>query len=318
MNRDDVAWRGYWPAAPTPFTADGALDEAGWRALLRLYAAQGVHGVLVNGTTGEWFAQTPAERRRVAEIAVAELGGRIPVVIGCGAFTAAECAEFGEHARAIGADGVLTTPPPYVHPSQAEILDFYRRVTDAVDLPLMVYNWPRGTAVDITVATAERLADLPNVVAIKDSSGDELKVARTCEALAGSVRVFGRFIHRRGMAVMAEFGGDGNIDGGGLGAPFAVPFYAAFWAGDLTAARAWSARYERLVELLVKPDYSARFASPTAQLKAAMGLLGQPGGHVRPPLLPLDDPTLLARLAAALAEAGLTETEAPHSPAPAA
>ncbi|HEY5836989.1 dihydrodipicolinate synthase family protein [Streptomyces sp.] len=308
MNRGDVTWHGYWPAAPTPFTADGALDEAAWRALLNLYAEHGVHGVLVNGTTGEWFSQTPAERRRVAEIAVAELAGRVPVVIGCGAFTAAECVEFGEHARAIGADGILTTPPPYVHPSQDEIYAFYRTLAESVDAPLMVYNWPRGTAVDIGVDTLVRLAALDNVVAVKDSSGDELKVAETCAALAGSVRVFGRFIHRRGMAVMAEFGGDGNIDGGGLGAPFAVRFYEAYWAGDLDRAREWSARYERLVNLLVNSDYSSRFASPTSQLKAAMRLLGQPGGHVRPPLLPLEDPAALGLLSAALDEAGLRDT----------
>jgi 1-pyrroline-4-hydroxy-2-carboxylate deaminase len=305
MNRGDVDWRGYWPAAPTPFTAEGDIDEPAWRALLNLYAEQGVHGVLVNGTTGEWFSQTPAERRRVAELAVAELAGRVPVVIGCGAFTAAESAGFGEHARRIGADGILTTPPPYAHPSQDEIFAFYREIAETVELPLMVYNWPRGTAVDITVDTAVRLARLHNVVAIKDSSGDELKVARTCEALAGSVRVFGRFIHRRGMAVMAEFGGDGNIDGGALGAPYAVPFYEAYWSGDLDLARRWSARYERLTALLVNADYSSKFASPTSQLKAAMRLIGQPGGHVRPPLLPLDDRDRLARLAAALTEAGL-------------
>ncbi|WP_405730742.1 dihydrodipicolinate synthase family protein [Streptomyces sp. NBC_01537] len=300
-----VSWRGYWPAAPTPFAADGSLDESAWRALLRLYAEHGVHGVLVNGTTGEWFSQTPEERRRVAEIAVAELSGRVPVVIGCGAFTAAECVRYGEHARSIGADGILTTPPPYAHPSQEEIYAFYRTLAEAVDLPLMVYNWPRGTAVDITVDTLTRLAGLDTVVAVKDSSGDELKVADTCAALAGRVQVFGRFIHRRGMAVMAEFGGAGNIDGGGLGAPFAVPFYEAFWAGDMDRAREWSARYERLVSLLVNGDYSSRFASPTSQLKAAMRLLGQPGGHVRPPLLPLEDPSVLLRLSAALDEAGL-------------
>jgi dihydrodipicolinate synthase/N-acetylneuraminate lyase len=314
MNRGDVEWHGYWPAAPTPFTAEGALDEGAWRALLDLYAEQGVHGVLVNGTTGEWFSQNPAERRRVAEIAVERLSGRVPVVIGCGAFTANECVEYGEHARVIGADGILTTPPPYVHPSQDEIYAFYRTITEAVDLPLMAYNWPRGTAVDISVDTAVRLAGLDNVVAIKDSSGDELKVAETCAAVADRVRVFGRFIHRRGMAVMAEFGGDGNIDGGALGAPFAVPFYEAYWAGDLGRAREWSARYERLVGLLVNPDYSSRFASPTSQLKAAMRLLGQPGGHVRPPLLPLEDPALLDRLRTALGEAGLSADAAPPLP----
>lgn len=185
MNTSGAApWRGYWPSRTHPFSTDGSLDEDAWRALLALYAEHGVHGVLVNGTTGEWFSQTPEERLRVAEIAVAELSGQLPVVIGCGAYTAAESARYGEHARSIGADGILTTPPPYVHPSQDEIHAFYATLAGAVDLPLMVYNWPRGTAVDITVDTLVGLAELDTVVAVKDSSGDELKVADTCAALA--------------------------------------------------------------------------------------------------------------------------------------
>jgi 4-hydroxy-tetrahydrodipicolinate synthase len=306
MDRDDVDWRGYWPAAPTPFTRDGALDEAALTAVLHLYRDQGVHGVLVNGTTGEWFAQSPAERRRVAEVAVAALAGSgIPVVVGCTGYTPAETIGLAEHARQAGADGALTTPPPYVHPSDAEVVAFYRTVTEAVDLPWMAYNWPRGTAVDLSVDVLSRLADLDRVVAVKDSTGDELKALEGCEALVDRVRFFGRFIHRRGMAFLTGLGGDGNIDGGALGAPFAVPFFEAVWAGDLATARGCSDRYGALVAALVNPDYSARFASPTAQLKAAMALLGQPGGWVRPPLLPLTDPAALAELRAALAGAGL-------------
>ena len=143
-------WKGYWVAAPTPFTASGQLDEAGLRAELQLYLKQGVHGVLVNGTTGEWFSQTDAERRRVAEIAVEELTGRIPVVIGCTTYTAATTIELGRHAREIGASGLLSTPPPYVAPTPKEIVAFYRAISDAVDLPIMVYNWARGVAVEIT------------------------------------------------------------------------------------------------------------------------------------------------------------------------
>lgn len=304
MNRTDVEWHGYWPAAPTPFTADRRLDEEAWRALLRLYREEGVHGVLVNGTTGEWFSQSAAERRRVAEIAVEEFDSG-PVVIGCTTYTPDDTIELAEHARAIGAAGALATPPPYVHPSQDEIYAFYRDVTEAVELPWMAYNWPRGTAVEISVDTAARLADLDHIVAIKDSTADELKCMSTCEAVVDRVRVFGRFIHRRGMAFMLEVGGDGNIDGGGLGAVFAVPYYDAVWRGDLDEARRLGARYANVAAQLVNPDYSGRFASPTAQLKAAMNLLGQPGGHVRPPLLDLTDDDTLAQLSRALHAADL-------------
>jgi len=305
MDMTLLNWRGYWVASPTPFRHDGAFDEPALRDLLRLYRSQGVHGVLLNGTTGEWFSQSSDERRRVAEIGVEELGGHVPVVVGCSSFTPRETIGLAEHARDIGADGTCATPPPYVHLTSEEIVVFYETVAAAVDVPWMVYNWPRGTAVDIDIGTLERLAAIERVVAIKDSTGDELKCAEACAALSGKVAFFGRFIHRMGLAVYREYGGAGNIDGGGLGAPFAVAYFQALWAGDLDAARARSDCYMRLSSALVRSDFSGRFGSPTAQLKAAMRLLGQPGGFVRPPLVELENKAALTSLGAVLAAAGI-------------
>ena len=104
-------------------------------------------------------------------------------------------------------------------------------------------------------------------------------------------------------------GGDGNIDGGGVGARFAVAFYEAFWRGDFAAATTEADRYVALMSQLIHPDWSGMLASPQAQIKAAMNLLGQPGGHVRPPLLPLDDPRDLDTLRGILASAGLFAPE---------
>lgn len=305
MNRDDVDWRGYWVAAPTAFGADLAFDQHAFREVLRLYLSQGVHGLLINGTTGEWFAQSPSERRQVAEVAVHEVAGQVPVVIGCTSFTPAETSGLAAHARDIGAAGAASTPPPYAHPTDAEVVAFFQTVTEAVEIPWMVYNWPRGTAVDLQIGTCVRLAELAGVVALKDSTADELKSAQTCEAVSGSIRFFGRFIHRLGMALARELGGDGNIDGGGLGAPFAVPYFEALWRDDLETARRLGAAYTGLMGQLITPDYSGRFASPTAQIKAAMNLLGQPGTRVRPPLANVDDAATLAAIGAALRAGGL-------------
>ncbi len=298
MDRTDVTWGGYWPASPTPFDVDGGFDEHSMRALMDLYVRQGVHGVLINGSTGEWFSQSAAERRAVARVATAAVAGRIPVVIGVSAYTADEAAELARHAAAIGANGVLATPPPYVHPSADEMFAFYQQVSGATDLPFMVYNWPRGVAVDIGhhPDLFDRLADLPQVVAIKDSTGDWLSMLSTVEQCSNRVRVFGSFLHRRGLAVLRSIGGDGNIDGGGVGAPFAVPYYAAVAAADWVTAIDWVDKYQALSGRLIKPDYSGVFASPIPQLKAVMSMLGQPGGIVRPPLLPVVDPQRLAGL----------------------
>lgn len=316
MQYDQVNWRGYWPAAPTPFARDGALDLDAWTALLDLYVGQGVHGVLVNGTTGEWFAQSSDERRVLAEAAVAAVGGRIPVVVGVTAYTAGEAARLAEVAAAAGADGVLATPPPYAHPTEEEILSYYGALAAASDLPVMVYNWPRGVGVDMSVDLLERLGDLAGIVAVKESTGDELKAMATTERLVGRVRVFNRFVYRRGLAVLREIGGDGSIDGGGLGAPFAVPFYEAVWRGDWTAARAAADAYSTLSSGLVTASYAGRFGSPTAQLKAAMRILGQPGGWVREPLLEICDTERLGALAEVLTRSGLVDALAAGAPAP--
>ena len=307
MQREDVDWHGYWVAAPTPFTASGELDETGWAQLVRLYAGQGVHGLLVNGSTGEWFSQSPAERRRVVEIAVEAAAGRLPVVVGVSAYTVAEAGALAEHAAETGADGVLATPPPYVHPSADEIVAFYTSLGRSSDLPLMVYNWPRGVSVDLaaTPGLMRRLAGIDQVVAIKDSTGDWLRMLNTVEAVADQVRVFGSFISRRGLAVLRGLGGDGNIDGGGLGAPFAVPFYDAVAADKVGEAEQSALRYLAISGRLINPDYSGIFASPIAQLKAAMTMLGHPAGPPRPPLLPLTGPEKLAAIRAILVDGGL-------------
>ncbi|WOF23255.1 dihydrodipicolinate synthase family protein [Microbacterium betulae] len=312
MNRHDVDWLGYWPAAPTPFTSAGDLDETALAQLMELYVSQGVHGVLLNGSTGEWFSQTPEERRRVAEIAVDAVDGRIPVVVGVTSYTIAESSELARHAARAGAAGALATPPPYVHPSAAEIVAFYEQVSSATELPFMVYNWPRGTAVDMAQVPGlmSALADIPHVAAIKDSTGDWNAMVSTLEEVGDRVRVFGSLAHRKGLALMLGLGGDGAIDGGGVGAPYAVPFFDAVADGNAELARYWVDKYQAISGRLIAPDYAGRFASPISQLKAAMWLLGQPGGVVREPLSPLVEPRAVAAIAEILREAGLIVREA--------
>ena len=305
MDRNSVEWRGYWPAAPTPFAADGSVDEAALVAMMDHYVTAGVHGVMLNGTAGEWWTQSDNERRRVAKVAIDAIAGRIPVIIGCTSFTAAAVIELAQDAQTSGADGVLFTPPPYAHSGQDEILNHYRLIDSAVDLPMVAYNWPRGTGVEIEVDTAAAIADLEHVVALKCSTPNTDVVLDYIDRLASRVRIFAALISPRGLAVLNGLGGDGYIDGGGIGAPFAVPFFESFWSGDLDAARDYGRRWSDLTQAWVTPDFGGKFGSPAAQLKAAMRLLGQPGGEVRQPQLPLTDPAKLAALESVLKESGL-------------
>ncbi|MFT4042370.1 MAG: dihydrodipicolinate synthase family protein [Gordonia sp. (in: high G+C Gram-positive bacteria)] len=307
MNRFDVDWSGYWPAAPTPYSADGSVDETSLGELMELYVSNGVHGVLINGSTGEWFSQSRSERERVARCAVEALAGRVPVIVGVSSYTADESVHVARSAAAAGADGILATIPPYVHPAPDEVIEFYRCVSQATDLPFMVYNWPRGVVVDLAKIDGlmHRLALLPQIAAIKDSTGDWEAMVQTTQSVSGEVRVFGSFSSRRGLAILAGLGGDGAIDGGGVGAPYGVPYYEAALKGDIDLARFWVDKYQLLSASLIYPDYSGRYASPVVQLKAAMHLLDQPAGRVRKPLLELTDTHALRTIAEILRTAEL-------------
>jgi dihydrodipicolinate synthase/N-acetylneuraminate lyase len=255
-----------------------------------------------------------SERKDVARAAVEAAENKVPVVVGITHFVLGKAVELAQSAADSGADGVLSTVPPYVHPTGREVLAWYQALGEQSPLPVMLYNWPRGVGVDLPVDLLTELAQIENLVAIKDSSGDELKTLIALERLVGEVRFFARFISRRGLAILQEIGGDGNIDGGGIGAIFGSGFYDAIWRGDIACARDLAARYQAVSEALVHADYSGRFGSPVAQVKAVMRLLGQPGGHVRGPLLDIPDSVAREAVQGKLAAAGLLAELAARRP----
>ncbi len=311
MNRDDVTWRGYWPACPTPFHRDGSYDPESHRALLELYLEMGVHGVLINGTTGEWFSQTADERRLVAETAIDQVAGRVPVVVGCAAYTAREAAEVGRHAIAAGAAGVESTPPPYAKTYDDETVAYYEDLADGVDGPILVYNWPHGTAIDIGPELASRLAEIDSVVALKDSTPNAAQFYETTRAVVDRVRVFGPYMSVEGFEQLLAHGGDGFIGGGCIfGAPD-PQFWEAYWRGDHDACRAHAERVDRLFPKLWLPGgWGGVFGAYQSQLKAIMAMIGQPGGWPRRPRLPLTDPASLEAIRQILAEESLLPEEA--------
>ncbi len=310
MDRNDVDWNGYWIATTTPFKKDGSLDETALRQGLRSYPEMGITGVLVNGTSGEWFSQTNSERRRVAEIAVKELRGNIPVVIGCTTYTAAHTGELAQHAKKIGADGVMSTPPPDCVPKPREITRYFQDLSEYVDTPIMVYNWARGTNVEIKYDTVVELSKIKNVVAIKDSTTDRDQMIKTLEHVSDKLRVFAPLISRLGLAVIRGIGGDGNIDGGPTAASFGSDFYESVWRGDDERAKAAADRYVTMMSKLINPDWSGVYGTMQAQYKACMNIMRQPGGYPRLPLLPIEDSTSLAALREVLTSAGLLEPTA--------
>jgi 1-pyrroline-4-hydroxy-2-carboxylate deaminase len=303
MDRNDVSWKGYWPACPTPFHTDQSLDLDSFRALLEFYLGEGVHGLLVNGTTGEWFSQTTDERHRVAETAVATAAGRVPVVVGCTSYTAREAIELARHALAAGAAGISSTPPPYSKTFPDETVQYFQDISDGIDGPILVYNWPHGCGVEIDPALASRIADIENVVGIKDSTPNAQQFYETTRTVVERVRVFGPFMSREGFEQLLLHGGDGFIGGGTIfGAPDPA-FWESYWKGDHDACRAHALRTDRLFPKLWLPGgWAGRYGAYQSQLKAIMRMLGQPGGEVRRPRLPVKDEASLAAIRTALIE----------------
>ncbi len=164
-------FRGVLPALVTPFR-NGAVDEDAFVALVERQIAGGVHGLVPVGTTGETATLSHEEHRRVVELCVATAKGRVPVIAGAGSNSTAEAIELVQHAKAVGADAALVVTPYYNRPSQEGLYAHYAAINAAVQLPVLVYNVPARTSVDISNATLARLAKLPNIVGIKDATGD--------------------------------------------------------------------------------------------------------------------------------------------------
>ena len=304
MNRDSVDWHGYIPAVTTPFTASGDLDLDAWAVQLDWLAEQRMHGIIVAGTTGVWLSLAEQERAELFTAAAEQVGDRMTVLGGCNAYTAAEAIRHARAAQAAGLHGILLTPPPYVVPAREEIVAFYRDVAEAVDIPLCVYNWPRGTGVDLDTALLTELAALPTVVAVKNSTPDFGGFVKGLIALRDHVRYFGIPTSETGIELLTRIGGDGLMGAGAVLGADHPDFFRALADGDLDRARRLGARDRVLMENWFNADYGARFAGAQAILKYALTLRGVPAGHVRRPLLPLTEDQQ-ARVRATLAQLGL-------------
>jgi 4-hydroxy-tetrahydrodipicolinate synthase len=167
----DPLFRGVFPALITPFR-DGAVDEAAFVRLVERQIAGGVHGLVPVGTTGETATLSHDEHRRVVELCVETAAGRVPVIAGAGSNSTVEAIELVRHAKQVGADAALVVTPYYNRPSQEGLYAHYEAINEAVELPIIVYNVPSRTGSDISNETLARLARLPNILGIKDATGD--------------------------------------------------------------------------------------------------------------------------------------------------
>lgn len=291
----DPLFRGVLPALVTPFR-NGEVDEDAFVALVERQVAGGVHGVVPVGTTGESATLTHAEHRRVVELCVQTVKGRVPVVAGAGSNSTREAIELVQHAKAVGADGALVVTPYYNRPSQEGLYQHYKAINDAVQLPILVYNVPTRTSVDISNETLERLCKLPNIVGIKDATSDlvrasfqRLRCGEDWVMLSGDDPV--------ALGYMAH-GGHGCISVTCNVAPdLCAQFFNDIFAGDWKAALQLQDRLVRLHKALFAD------ASP-APTKFALEHLGLCSAETRLPIAPASE-AARAEVLAAMRDAGV-------------
>jgi 4-hydroxy-tetrahydrodipicolinate synthase len=276
-----VRFPGIIPAVTTPFDPTGAVDTDALERNLTALLDAGVHGFVATGTMGEAASLTPEERRRVVQTAVRAADGRAPVIAGVSSGTPAASIGFAADAAEAGADAIMLLPPLGYRADARETVAFYRAVADAIALPIMAYNNPEASGVDMPPALIARIAaEVEQVVAIKECSGDARRIAALLHAAPElEVLVGGDDWALEGFCT----GATGWVTGVADCAPAeCVELYEACRAGDLERARAVYGRLLPLARLDMTPKLVQFF-------KGAQDALGFTGGPVRPPRLALDE-----------------------------
>jgi 4-hydroxy-tetrahydrodipicolinate synthase len=288
---------GIIPPVATPMQANEDLDLPRLRSFLDHLIAGGVHGIFVLGTNSEFYALDEREKQEVIATAVAHVNRRVPVYAGTGAESTREAVRLTKMAEKEGADGVSVITPYFVSPTQQEIYDHYRRIAEHTSLPVILYSNP-GTCggVKIEPETAARLAQIPNILAVKDSSGD---LQNTVETIRVVPERFSVLMGRDTLIFPAlVMGARGAVPATGNVAPaLLAEIYNAFRAGDLERAKAAQLRLNPL-------RLALGLCTAPGGVKAALQVLGTPIGPCRAPVGPLS-PEKLPKMRAALEAAGL-------------
>jgi 4-hydroxy-tetrahydrodipicolinate synthase len=282
MGERRINWRGVFVPVVTPFTKGYEFDEKACRQIIELLIQDGVHGIIVAGSTGEWFTMNDSERKRLFEVAKDQVKGRVTLLGGTSAIATRDAVSLTKAAKDIGMDGTLVLPPPYALPNEKEVLVYYETIAN-VGLPIMVYNNPARTQVNINAKLAEKLASFDKVVALKDSVKDLYQMAETIRAVGDRLAMFCGLepyalplIERGAIGIVAMAP---NIMG-----RKAVALYTHAVAGQWLEAF----KVERVIDRLYTAFYSGGYGAYVV-IKECMNLVGRPGGWPRPPLLPMTE-----------------------------
>ena len=280
MNDGKVSWRGNSPAVVTPFTRSGEIDESKFTENLELLVSEGARGVVVSGSNGESWALKGQERLHLFKLAKQVLGNSAFVLGGTGSIVTGDVIELTKAAKETGIDGALIMPPYYCGARRNEVVEHFRAVSAEAEFPILVYNSPGATGVDIVADFAAELAEIEWVVGIKQSTLDFTVFEQTVAACGERISVFSGHSGKRGMAAVlaGAVGFVSSLDPQVLGRE-GISLFDLSAEGNYEAARAVQMRTLALDRGL------GGIASSAAVMKAAMNMIGRPGGYPRRPLL---------------------------------
>ena len=275
-------FRGSYTALVTPFK-NGAVDEAAFRALVSWQIAEGTHGLVPVGTTGESPTLSHDEHQQIVEWCIDEAKGRVPVIAGAGSNSTKEAVSLAVHAEKAGADAVLVVTPYYNKPTQEGMYRHFKAVNDAVGIPIFIYNIPPRSVVDLSVETMARLFELTNIAGVKDATADLARVSKQRHAMGPD------FIQLSGEDMTAL----AYMAAGGHGCISVVANVAPKPCADLMTAVLKGDYAEALkIQDRLTPLHDAIFKEPgLAGAKHGLGLLGRITEEVRLPLMTVTPPT---------------------------
>ncbi len=273
------AWKGVYPAATTQFAEDLSVDIGATRHVLDNLIRDGVHGLISLGTCGENNSLEADEKRAVLTAAVEVSGGRVPVISGVSEMTTARAVRFAQDAEALGVDGLMVLPAMVYVPTLDELVAHFTAVAQATRLPIMIYNNPTAYRVSVGMDALERLAELPNIVAVKESAPDTRRFTDLINAFGD------RFVLMAGLDDVALegliLGAEGWISGLTSAFPAeSVALYDAFVAGDLARGLEIYRWFMPLLHLDAEHDL-------VQSIKLSEQIMGRGSERVRPPRLPL-------------------------------
>ncbi|MDR0306348.1 MAG: 4-hydroxy-tetrahydrodipicolinate synthase [Chitinispirillales bacterium] len=274
-----MEFRGCYVAIITPFTVDGKLDEAGLRSNIEFLIKGGVAGIVPCGTTGESATLSWEEHKRVIDIAVEQAEGKVQVVAGAGSNNTAEAVEAAKHAKKSGADAIMSITPYYNKPSQDGLYRHFKAITSEVDIPMLVYNVPGRTGVNMLPETVERLCELPQVRAVKEASGDISQISEIHRRCGGRLDVLSG---DDGLTLpVLAVGGKGVVSVIGNIVPDKLSaMVEMFLKGDAAGAL-------KIHEELLPLSKIVFIESNPVPVKACMMEIGLAAGPVRLPLAPM-------------------------------